>query len=182
MVTFGKQEDMTNEDSRLSLAIKRPEKLQVVAIATHGDMCKGQNAKAVADKDNQLKQIFQSVSDNLLYQNPNTGKILFEVDGRKARDPAGTFDDELKNVISNISSQLCQQAFQIEVPLTWYAYEILLRHTASKHCGVLMLKECMSLGIKLGLKDSEVETALRFFFLLNSILYYPEVTNLILKL
>ena len=180
MVTFGKQEDMTNEDSRLSLAIKRPEKVQVVAIATHGDMCEvGQNAEAVALKEAQLKQIFQSVSDNLLYQNPTTGKILFEVDGRKACDPEETFDKELKNVISIISRQLCEQAFQIEVPLTWYAYEILLRHNASKHCGVLMLKECMSLGIKLGLKDSEIKTALRFFFLLNSILYYPEVTKLV---
>ena len=37
----------------------------------------------------------------------------------------------------------------------------------------------MSLGIALGLEDDEIEPALRFFSLLNSILYYPkEITNL----
>ena len=177
MVTFAKRENMTSEDSRLSLAIKQPKQLQVITIATHKDEC--DDDKIIACKEAQLQQIFKSVSGNLLYQNPCTGKILFEVDGRKASDPEETFDKELKNAISNISTQLCKQAFQIEVPLTWYAYEILLRHNASKSCGVLMLKECMSLGIKLGLEDNEIETALRFFFLLNSILYYPKVTNLV---
>ena len=178
MVTFTKRENMTSEDSRLSSAIKQPEQLQVITIATHKDEC--DDDEIIARKEAQLQQIFKSVSGNLLYQNPTTGNILFEVDGRKASDPEETFDKELKNAISNISAQLCKQAFQIEVPLTWYAYEILLRHTASKSCGVLMLNNCISLGIKLGLENNEIKTALRLFFLLNSILYYPkEVTNLV---
>ena len=178
MVTFTKRENMTSEDSRLSSAIKQPEQLQVITIATHKDEC--DDDEIIARKEAQLQQIFKSVSGNLLYQNPTTGNILFEVDGRKASDPEETFDKELKNAISNISAQLCKQAFQIEVPLTWYAYEILLRHTASKSCGVLMLNNCISLGIKLGLENNEIKTALRLFFLLNSILYYPrKVTNLV---
>ena len=181
MVTLSnhkQQKDMTSEDSSV---IKPPEKLKVIAIATHGDRCDvEQITEAITHKEDQLEQIFQSLSDNLLYQNPGSKKILFKVDGRKASDPEETFDDELKNVISSIHNELSKQAFQIEVPLTWYAYEILLRHTASKSCGILTLKECMSLGIQLGLKDNEIKVALSFFFLLNSILYYPkEVTNLV---
>ena len=90
-----------------------------------------------------------------------------------------TFDDELKNTISDIRNELSKQAFEVDVPLTWYAYEVILRDSASSSCGVLTLEECMSLGIALGLEDDEIEPALRFFSLLNSILYYPkEITNL----
>ena len=175
---YKQQNNMINVDSS---AIKPPEKLKVIAIATHGDKCKvGQVAEAIAHKEGQLEQIFQSSSNNLIYQNPGSKKILFNIDGRKAYDPEETFDDELSNVISSIHNELSKQAFEIEVPLTWYAYEILLRHKASKRCGVLKHEDCMSLGIELGLKESEIEAALSFFFLLNSILCYPkEVTNLI---
>ena len=179
---YKQQSDMTSEGSRhLSSAIKPPDRLKVIAIATHRDKCEvGQLNEVVAHKEDQLERIFQSVSDNLLYQNPSEGKILFEVDGRKASDPEETFDDELKNTISNISKELIRQAFKVDVPLTWYAYEILLRDSTSISCGVLTLEECMSLGIALGLEDDEIEPALRFFSLLNSILYYPkEVTKLV---
>ena len=184
MITFRNYEqrnDMTSEGSRrLSSAIKPPDRLKVITIATHGDKCElGQVNEAIAHKVDQLKQIFQSVSDNLLYQNPTSGELLFKVDGRKASDPEETFDDELKSTISNIRNELSKQAFEVDVPLTWYAYEILLRDSASSSCGVLTLEECMSLGIALGLEDDEIEPALRFFSLLNSILYYPkEITNL----
>ena len=182
MITFRnykQQNKIANESSRrLSSAIKPPDILKVISIATHEDECElGQVDEAIACKEDQLKQIFQSVSDNLLYQNPTSGKILFKVDGRKASE---TFDDELKNTISDIRNELSKQAIEVDIPLTWYAYEILLRDSASISCGVLTLKECMSLGIALGLEDDEIEPALRFFSLLNSILYYPkEVTNLV---
>ena len=185
MITFRnykQRNDMTNEGShRLSSTIKPPDRLKVITIATHGDKCElGQVNEAIAYKVDQLKQIFQSVSDNLLYQNPTSGELLFKVDGRKASDPEETFDDELKSTISDIRNELSKQAFEVDVPLTWYAYEILLRDSASISCGVLTLEECMSLGIALGFEDDEIEPALRFFSLLNSILYYPkEVTNLV---
>ena len=92
MITFRnykQQNHMTSEGSRrLSSAIKPPDRLKVMAVATHGDKCElGQVNKAIAHKVDQLKQIFQSVSDNMLYQNPTSRKILFKVDGRKASDP-----------------------------------------------------------------------------------------------
>ena len=185
MITFRnykQQNDMTSEGSRrLSSAIKPPDRLKVITIATHEDKCEfGQVNEVIAHKVDQLKQIFQSVSDNLLYQNPTTGELLFKVDGRKASDTEETFDDELKSTISDIRNELSKQAFKVDVPLTWYAYEILLRDSTSISCGVLTVEECMTLGIDLGLEDDEIQPVLRFFSLLNSILYYPkEVTNLV---
>ena len=180
MVAFSNYKQQNNSTSGLSSVIKSPDKLRVIAVATHGDECKKPITKAIEDKEAQLKQIFQCFSKNLLYKNAGLKTILFQVDGRKASDPKETFDDELKNTISSIHNELSQQAFEIDVPLRWYAYEILLRDSTSKSCGVLTQEECLPLGTALDLADDEIEPALRFFSFLNSILYYPkEVTNLV---
>ena len=180
MGTFSNYKQLMDSASGLSSAIKPPDKLRVIAIATYGDKCEEPITKAIEDKEAQLEKIFQCFSKNLLYQNAGLKKILFQLDGRKASDPKETFDDELKNTIGSIHNELSKQAFEIDVPLMWYAYEILLRDSASISYGVLTQEECMSLGIALGLENDEIEPALRFFSLLNSILYYPkEITNLV---
>ena len=181
MVNFSNQhEDLTSGDNHLSAAIKPPEKLKVIAIATHRDkydelLMKGEITETIDDKEKRLKQIFQSVEGNLSYQNPVTGDILSEVDGRKASQRIT--DDP---VINDIRRELSKQAFKVEIPLSWYAYEILLREKARDSCGVLTIEECTTSGMELGLEEGEITSALKFLYLLNSILYYPEkVTKLV---
>ena len=181
MVNYSNQhEDLTSGDNHLSAAIKPPEKLQVIAIATHRDkydelLMKGEITETIEDKEERLKQIFQSVEGNLSYQNPVTGKILSEVDGRKASQRIT--DDP---VINDIRHELNKQAFEVEIPLSWYAYEILLREKSRDSCDVLTLEECTTSGMELGLEEGEITSVLKFLYLLNSILYYPEnVTKLV---
>ena len=181
MVNFGNQhEKVSSGDNHLSAAIKPPDKLKVITIATHRDTYdalkqKGEISESIEEKEARLAQIFQSVEGNLSYQNPVTGKILSEVDGRKAMQ--GVVGDR---VIEEIRKELSKQAFEVDIPLTWYAYEIFLRDKARGSYGVLTLEECISSGIELGLEEGEAHSALKFFYLLNSLLYYPEeVTNLV---
>ena len=181
MVNFSNQhEDLTSGDDHLSAAIKHPEKLKVIPIATHRDkydelLMKGEITETIDDKEKRLKQIFQFVEGNLSYQNPVTWNILSEVDGRKASQRI--IDDP---VINNIRREVSKQAFKVEIPLSWYAYEILLREKARDSCGVLTIEECTSSGMELGLEEGEITSALKFLYLLNSILYYPEkVTKLV---
>ena len=77
--------------------------------------------------------------------------------------------------INNIKDQ----AFEVNIPLRWYAFEILLRQKAIKGCGVLSLEDCQATGLGLGLHIEEIESALKFFYLLNTILYYPGVSDLV---
>ena len=181
MVNFSNQhEKVSSGDNHLSVAIKPPDKLKVITIATHRDTYdalkqKGEISESIEEKEARLAQIFQSVEGNLSYQNPVTGKILSEVDGRKAMQ--GVVGDR---VIEEIRKELSKQAFEVDIPLTWYAYEIFLRDKARGSYGVLTLEECISSGIELGLEEGEAHSALKFFYLLNSLLYYPEeVTNLV---
>ena len=183
MVNFSnQQEDMTSNDTRLATVIKPPNKLKVITIATYQDkydecIQNKEIIETIEDKEAQLKQIFQSVKGNLSYENPVSGEILSKLDGSKARYPEEEHDDNLKKVIKDIRAELSNQAFTVEIPLSWYAYEILLRHKAHNSCGVLPLNECISSGIDLGLEVEEINIALKLFYLLNSILYYPETVS-----
>ena len=160
--------------SELSDKIKVPEQLKVVAIATHGDIYedlqrRGVEVESIQQKEEKLSQIFQPIMFKLSLYN---GKILYQVDGRNAKKEV--FDDP---ATKEIRAELRDQAFEVNIPLSWYALEIMLRQNAS--CGILSLETCKNIGAKINLEGAEVQSALKFFHLLNTILYYPGVSDLV---
>ena len=179
MVNSVQQQRLLNDTELSQVIIKPPEKLKIFALATHRDkyeeQLRNENVvESIEEKEEKLAKIFQSIEGNLSYHNVTTGKILSEVDGRKAYQ--GVFDDP---VIKEIRAELKDQAFKVNIPLKWYAFEILLRQEAIKGCGVLSLEECKATGLGLGLYIEEIQSALKFFYLLNNILYYPGVSDLV---
>ena len=155
--------------------LKHPN-LKIITIATHRDELeeKGEISK-ISNIKGQLAEIFKPVEDNLQYGKISSKQIFYEVDGCEALSE--NFDYQ---VIKTISDKLSRQALEVDIPIRWYGYEILLREKASESCGVLRLDKCMSLGTDLHMKASEVESALELFYLLNSILLYPkEVSELV---
>ena len=183
MVSFSnQQEDVTSGDIYLSGALTLPKKLKVIAVATHEDE---ERTETITEKETQLSEIFKSTKSNIHYENASCESILFKVDGRKASEK--NVEDE---AIAKIRAELNEQSFKVVIPLTWYAFEILLRDKATVRntshdagdscCGILTLEECIDVGAMLELHKDEINSALKFFHLLNSILYYPpEVTNLV---
>ena len=160
-------------------ADKSPLTVHVMTIATHRDEYdqleeKGENSESISEKQTRLNQIFRSIKDNLLCDSVSLNTtILYEVDGRNASK--GNFEGE---VIKEIRDKLSTNAFEVDIPLFWYAYEILLRHKARNSCGILTLNDCRSFSKDLSLED-EFESALNYLHVINSILYYPGVTDLV---
>ena len=183
MVNSSAQQQKLISDTKLSqVIIKPPEMLKIITLATHRDKYEEQLKnrevlESIEEKEQKLAKIFKSIEGNLSYHDVTSGKILSEVDGRKASE--GVFDDP---VIKEIRAELKDQAFKVNIPLRWYAFEILLRQEAIKGCGVLSLQECQATGLGLGLHIEEIESALKFFYLLNTILYYPGVSDLVFVL
>ena len=170
------------EDYKLSGIVKIPEKVKLLAIATHNDKYKMRlkneaKVETIEEKEVKLAEIFQSIGNNLSYCDVSKGKILYEVDGRKACKKV--FDDA---VVKEIRHELRDQAFEVDIPLSWYAFQIMLHETAHESCGILPFKKCLSIGLGLSLNKEEVQSALRFFHLLNTLMYYPEVSNLVFVL
>ena len=183
MVNSSAQQQKLISDTKFSqVIIKPPEKLKIITLATHRDKYEKQLKnrevlESIEEKEEKLAKIFKSIEGNLCYDDVTSGKILSEVDGRKASQ--GMFDDP---VIKEIRAELKDQAFKVNIPLRWYAYEILLRQEAINGCGVLNLVDCQATGLGLGLHIEEIESALKFFYLLNTILYYPGVSDLVFVL
>ena len=170
------------EDYKLFDIVKIPEKVKLLVIATHHDKYKSRlkneaNVETIEEKEVKLAEIFQSVGNNLSYCDVSKGKILYKVDGRKACKEV--FDDA---VVKEIRRELREQAFEVDIPLSWYAFQIMLHETAHKSCGILPFEKCLSIGLGLSLSEEEVQSALRFFHLLNTLMYYPEVSNLVFVL
>ena len=166
-----RQKALINSDSHLSKFIKPPEKLQIMAIATHMDEYekKEGNRETIEEKQKKFARILDSLKDHLYCPNFSAGDFFYKVDGRKAE--RGDFDDP---VINQICEELRKQAFEVDVPLRWHALEILLRKTSKVTHGVLSIDICNTIGQEsLNMSPEEIRSSLKFFHLLNTVLYYP---------
>ena len=162
------QKAIIQNDRILSRYITPPDSLSIMAIATHRDEYDG-NTESIEDKEEKLTNILKSVDGKICYRNKAQFKILHEVDGRKAKQ--GNFDDP---VVEEIALKLREQAYIVKVPLKWHCFQTLIKKAALNRCGVLNMSLCKFFGHKLGMSDEEVVSAIKFFHILNSMLYYPD--------
>ena len=162
------QKAIIENDRILSKYITPPDSLSIMAIATHRDEYDGKS-ESIEDKEEKLRNILKSVEGKICYQNKAQFKILHEVDGRKAKN--GIFDDP---VVEEIALKLREQAYIVKVPLKWHCFQTLIQKVALNRCGVLNLSLCKVFGHKLAMSDDEVVSAIKFFHILNSMLYYPD--------
>ena len=187
-ISTQQQKLLIESDPVLSEVITPPEKnLEIIAVATHPDEYDKQKANAkddfenIKDKEHRIARILEPWERNLsYYRSEDKRKILHIVDGRNAFQ-AETFNDPI-GTIDSISKKLAEQAYTVQVPIKWYAFEILLRKLAKKGCGVLSLQKCKILGSELNIVGNEVESALKFFHILNTLLYYPKVAPIVFVL
>ena len=152
-----------------------PEKMNIIAIATHHDkyeglLKEGKEIEIIEIKEEKLEDILKPMEKacKIVYKNADNHKLFHEVDGRKAEK--GEYDDP---VIAQISSKLKDQAYKVKVPLKWHCFGDSLRKEASKGCGVMSLSHCQDIGRTLYMSPGEVVTCLKFFHVLNMLLYYP---------
>ena len=192
--TAQEQKKIIQNDSTLKDVITPPDGLSIIAVGTHRDVYndkkrRGEEVEDIDVKEMKLGKILHSLEmkvgghqirdeDDAIVFGDDT--IIHEVDGRKAERE--DFNDE---VVQAIGKKLQDQAFEVQVPLKWYCLDILLHKVAKKSHGVLSVTMCQRLGIELGISSGqEVNSALKFFHILNTVLYYPEssLNNLVFVL
>ncbi|XP_019858363.1 PREDICTED: uncharacterized protein LOC109586606 [Amphimedon queenslandica] len=152
--------------------IKAPknEKLQVITIGTHSDIYKQKTGiEDIQIKRGKLKSMLQSESIQIVYTDDDD--LIHEVDGRKAKHD-GEFDDD--PAIETISKALNEQAYEIEVPLKWHYFGVILRNEAKENEGILKLSSCIGFGKLLDMPEKEVKSALNFFHALKLLFYYHD--------
>ena len=164
-----------------SAIIASPDKVEVLVIATHHDKYEKQEkvVETVDKKEEKLSHIFKPIKDNLIYFGD---KILFKIDA-SSRAIDNNLSKQLSShddkVIKEIRKKLSKNSFKVKIPLSWYAFELFLRQKSNESSGVLYKEYCENIGETLRLTKPEVHSALKFFHFLNTILYYPDVSNLV---
>ena len=150
--------------------------LQVISVGTHLDeyeelIGKGE-LETLEEKQKKLRSILTSVKDtcDIIYADDRSLAPLYIIDGRKAADDSHDIDEAIKK----ISTSLKNRRYEIKVPLKWHYFSVLLRKEAEKSNGVLMVSSCKTFGIPLGMTDSDVHSALKFFHILKLLFYYDD--------
>ena len=150
--------------------------LQVISVGTHLDeyeelIGKGE-LETLEEKQKKLRSILSSVKGtcDIIYADDRSLAPLYIIDGRKAADDSHYTDE----AIEKISMSLKNRRYEIKVPLKWHYFSVLLRKEAEKTNGVLTVSSCIKFGIPLGMKDSDVHSALKFFHILKLLFYYDD--------
>ena len=158
--------------------------LNVISVGTHCDEYEEQKSEGkletLEEKQKKLVSILSLVegSCDIMYADDDDEfsvshferNPLHEIDGHKA-----AVDCHYTNAaIEKISKSLKDKSYNIKVPLKWHFFSVLLRKEAESSEGVLMVSSCLTYGIPLKMKDSEVHSALQFFHTLKVLFYYQD--------
>ena len=153
------------------------EVLSVISVGTHRDkykelIGKGEKVETPEEKQKKLRSILSSVKGicDIIYATDDQSSPLHEIDGRKAAVDCRYTDEALEK----ISKSLKSRRYEIEVPLKWHFFSVLLRNEAENSNGVLTVSSCETFGIALGMTNSDVRSALKFFHILKVLFYYDD--------
>ena len=169
---------------------KKPKQLRVITVGTHCDklnswvrkisnflhVCSGKPSVDV-----RLKKICEPLKNTCDCFDENKNFVIYKIDGSMAkeitRDGESTSRIIKDEALKKIKQLLESQTYEVDVPLRWHLFCIILRKEAKeKGCGVLKTSDCIDIGIeKLGMKnDKEVDFALQYFHKLKMLFYYHD--------
>ena len=166
-----------SESSESPLSNEIPPKINIIPVATHGDECKDDTR--LEETKEKLNDIAKCHKKECKFMSNDVHIDILQIDGRIADSKMVIHVPDDRRSITNkslpkIAQLLDDSAYEINVPLKWYCFDVLLHEVASEGCGILTLSFCQKLGKELGMSIPEIKNALIFLHLFNKILYYHE--------
>ena len=127
--------------------------------------------QSLEEKNQQLLEMLEpEFSDQLIYHSKDMKQLLFPLNTLKPEGKDKAKATAIRKAVENSPAQ------EVEVPIWWYIYELLLQELA-KQLGrkVLSRAECLEVANQLNVEERDMEAALMFFNELNVIKYSPKV-------
>ena len=127
--------------------------------------------ESLEDKDQRLREMLEpEFSDQLVYHSKDMKQLLIPLNTLNPEETDKARATVVRKAVVNSPAQ------EVEVPIWWYIFELLLQELA-KRLGrkVLSKAECLEVANMLGFKEKALEAALVFFDKLNVIKYSPKV-------
>ena len=152
------------------IKLPKNEKLRVISVGTHCDKLeKVKKYEVIEEQKIRLHEILMPLENICDFQYTNNVFQLYEVDGSKAK--RGEYEDP---AVEKISHLLKENAFEINVPLRWHYFGVILRKKATESQGILKKSSCDFFGKLLDMSVGDVHNALRFFHTLKMLFYYHD--------
>ena len=147
------------------------EKIHVVSVGTHRDKLEKVGDSQIEDSINKIRvrlhEILSPLDNVCDFEYVDNDFQLFEIDGTKAT--RGEFEDP---TVEKISQLLKKKAYEIDVPLRWHYFGVILRIEATKSKGILKKTSCLTYGKMVGMSNEDVDNALKFFHTFSMLFYY----------
>ena len=154
-----------------------PPRIIIIPVGTCGDKCTDDTL--LTETKEKLNNIVKCHEKECKFMSNNIHIDILQIDGRIVDSEMVMHVPDDRRSITNkslakITQVLNDNAYEIDVPLKWYCFDVLLHEEASEGCGILTLSFCQELGGDLGMSIPEIKNALIFLHLFNKILYYHE--------
>ena len=157
--------------------IPKEEKLNVISVGTHRDeLEKIGNCEKVKENIEEMKDklyaLLSSLDDICDFESSKHNLRFYDVNGAEAKEEP-SLSKPLPE-ITEISESLTRGAYEINVPLRWHFFGVILRKESMKSEGILKKSSCEVYGESLDMSAEDVDNALKFFHTLKMIFYYHE--------
>ena len=143
---------------------------QPVSDSSSSAACKD-HVETLDEKNRLLNQMLGSdYTNQLTFLSKDMKQIIFPVNALKRGEQEVEMAGMIRKAVESSSAK------EVEVPIWWYIFELLLQELAKQlQRKVISKAECLELAHELGFSERDLEAALRFFNQLNVIKYTPEV-------
>ena len=145
---------------------------QIMVIGTHVDHEK-KSSESRNEKNRKILQVLSPLEqEQIIYHDPTAKKVVIPVN---AKFPG----DSERDIVDDVRQTLFSEgiAKSVDIPLRWFALEILLGEMAQRlERGVLSKEDCITAAIeKLHFEEDAVDAALQYLDLVSAIMYYPKI-------
>ena len=146
---------------------------QIMILGTHVD----EEKKSEETRDEKNKKILKTLSPlfekQVLYHNLSAKEVIFPINAKVPGDNEKAITEQIRQVL--LGNSLVKPA--ADIPLKWFALEILLEEMAQAlQQGVLSKSQCITVAIeKLHFEEDAVDAAFKYLHQLSVLHYYPSI-------
>ena len=149
-----------------------------VIVATHCDKSKFKRAlgleETLKEKNAELQSCLSEFLDLFIFYNHDSNELVFPVNNlcEKNREKISA------DIRERIMSQSKSISFSVPIPIRWYMFEIKMNEEASvRNKGMISLESCYTIGVKLGMSQSDVDQCLVYLDSLTLCIYYSSILH-----
>ena len=150
-----------------------------VIVATHCDKSKFKRAlgldETLKEKNAELQSCLSEFLDLFIFYNRDSNELVFPVDNLCKWNR--------KKISADIRERIMSQSkcisFSVPIPIRWYMFEIKMNEEAAVYekKGMISLESCYTIGMKLGMSQSDVDQCLVYLDSLTLCIYYSSILN-----